>query len=174
MRLRKLKEEFPQVEIEQRAFLLVPHAGSRPVFTEYHLAHRQAAAERTGLPFALPTPGTPYPRSSWPAQRAAAWVKQHHPDSFEAFDEAIFQAFFEHNRDIADSQVLTEISGLAELGMASKEEIAQQHKESTSLGINSIPSVIIGEQIISGAVDYEVYKTAFLGLNADGLSPRGQ
>jgi predicted DsbA family dithiol-disulfide isomerase len=152
------------VKVEHRAFLLVLREGSRPVFTEYHLAHRQAAAERTGLPIALPTLGAPYPLSSWPAQRAAAWVRQHSPESFEAFDEAVFRAFFQYNRDIADLKVLAEVSGLAELGMVPEVEIAHQHELAVSLGISSIPCVLIGEQVISGAADYEAYKTAVLSL----------
>lgn len=160
MRLRKLKAEFPALEIHHRAFLLVPREGSRPVFTDYHLAHRQAAAERTGLPFALPRVGDPYPLSSWPAQRAALWIRKYHPERFDEFDEALFRAFFERNRDIANTEVLSEISGLPELGMATEEEVADEHGEAIDLGIHSIPSVVIGNRVVAGAVEYEVYRAA--------------
>lgn len=160
MRLRKLKKEFSALEIEHRAFLLVSQEGSRPVFTDYHAAHRRAAAERTGLPFAPPPLGAPYPRSSWPAQRAAAWVRATHPERFEQLDEALFRAFFVDNLDIARPEILAEISGLPDLGMVPEEQVAREHEQALRRGIQSIPTVIIGEQVISGAVEYEVYRQA--------------
>lgn len=160
--LRKLRKELPDLTVVHRAYLLVPREGSRPVFTDYQLSHRRAAAARTGLPYSLPAKGAPYPLSSWPSQMTAAWIRQYHPHLFDTFDEAVFQAFFQHNRDIADTRVLTEVSGLPELGLASKEVIAEEHEEAIRAGISGIPSVIIDDQLFSGAFEYEVYRAALL------------
>lgn len=118
--------------------------------------HRRRAKELTGLPFSLPEVGSPYPKSSWPALQAAAWMRTHHPDRFEAFDEALFCAFFKDCRDISDPVVLKELAGL-ELGYAPKEEIAREHRTALELGIHSIPSVIMGQELLSGALPYEDY-----------------
>lgn len=137
--------------------MLVPEEGSRPAFAEYHLMHRRRAAELTGLPFGLPEVGSPYPKSSWNALQAAAWMRTHHPERFEAFDEALFRAFFQECRDISDPAVLAELAG-SELGYAPREEIAREHRTAMELGIHSIPSVIIGRELLSGALPYEEYE----------------
>ena len=162
MRLRTLREEFPDLEVDHRAFVLVPQEGSRPSFTEYHLSHRRAAAQMTSLPFGLPKVGDPYPRSSWPALQAAGWVRLHRPEEFEAFDSALFRAFFEQNLDISELSVLTQVSGIADLGMMPREEIAAEHEQALRLGIRSIPSVVFGPEVISGAREYVAYSQAHI------------
>jgi predicted DsbA family dithiol-disulfide isomerase len=95
--------------------VLVEEERSDRTFTEYHLAHRKRARELTGLPFDLPPVGAPYPSSSLPALEAAMWVRQRHPEQFDAFDLALFEAFFQRTEDISDSSVLGRI--VSENGM---------------------------------------------------------
>jgi predicted DsbA family dithiol-disulfide isomerase len=83
-------------------------------------------------------------------------MRTHHPDRFEAFDEALFRAFFQECRDISDRAVLAELAG-GEVGYAEREEVAAEHRSAVELGIHSIPSVVIGREVISGAVAYEEY-----------------
>lgn len=157
MRLRKLREEHPGLELEHRAFILVAE-GSRSHFTEYHLSHRKRAGELTGLPFSLPAVGHPYPHSSWPAQQAALWVQQHRPEALDDFNEAIFRAFFVDDLDISDLSVLKRASGMDDLELAARQEVQAQYLEAVSSGIRSIPSVIFGGRVLSGAVEYDIYK----------------
>lgn len=144
--------------MRHRAFVLVPVEGGRPAFADYHLQHRRRAADLTGLPFALPEVGSPYPRSSWNALQAAAWMRTHHPERFEAFDEALFRAFFEECRDLSDPAVLAALAG-GELGYAPREEVEADHQSALDLGIHSIPSVVVGDEVLSGAVAYEEYRS---------------
>ncbi len=170
MRLRQLRDEFgPQIEIEYRAFLLRPEDEDRQ-FTAYHLQHRRAARQMTGLPFDLPAVGTQYPRSSFPAHEAAHWVRQHHPAQFDAYDLALFAAFFEHTRDISDPVVLADVAREVEIDPAGLDEALQTraHRDAvwaeyvTALdtGVQAIPTALIGGQAIAGAVPYEEYAQA--------------
>lgn len=151
-------------------------------FTEYSLRHRRAARELTGLPFDLPPAGAPYPRSSLPALEAAAWVKRHHPEQFEAYDLALYQAFFQRSLNISDPGVLGSLA--AGLGLDGtpleralktgecREAVWADYREALRVGVHSIPSVKIGSRWISGAVPYQEYlqaarqSTGFVGSPA--------
>src|SRR4051794_20438602 len=96
-------------ELVHRSFVLVEE-GAYPVFTEYHLAHRRRARELTGLPYDLPPVGTPYPRSSLPSQEAVKWAQTRHPEQFDAFDLALYEAFFRETKDISNPAVLFQVA----------------------------------------------------------------
>jgi predicted DsbA family dithiol-disulfide isomerase len=157
------------VRLEHRAFLLRPGERER-TFTSYHLGHRQAARDLSGLPFDLPPVGTRYPISSWPALEAAEWVKRRHREQFDEFDLAIYDAFFRETRDIGDPAVLGDLAerlGLRrealERSLAAREyreAVWEENEEALRLGISSIPTVIIGDAHISGAVPYQQYLAA--------------
>lgn len=168
------------VELVHRAFVLLGEDQDRH-FTEYYLRHRRAARELTGLPFDLPRVGDPYPPSSLPALEAAEWVRHHHPERFDAFDLALYEAFFRETRNIGSPEVLVRIAeeagvpadGLPEAlrmhGM--RDEVWAGYREALDCGVQSIPTVIIGRHTISGAVPYAEYAAAAretLSLQSDG------
>ncbi len=170
MRLRQLVRELDaSVEWVHRAFILLPEERERQ-FTEYYLRHRRAARELTGLPYDLPPVGAPYPRSSLPALEAAEWVKRHAPESFAAFDLALYEAFFAETRDIGDPEVLVELAGRtgaptaglreALRSRACGEAVRAEYRGALELGVQAIPTVIIGGELISGAVPYAEYLAA--------------
>jgi predicted DsbA family dithiol-disulfide isomerase len=170
VRLRQLRDDLPvPVELVHRAFLLRPEEQERR-FSEYNLEHRRAARQLTGLPFALPPVGAPYPRSSFPALEAAAWVKRQHPDRFEAYDLAVYEAFFRDTRVISDPDVLADLAAGLDLDPTPlraalethqyREALWADYREALGLRINSIPTVLIGSTRISGAVPYEEYLRA--------------
>jgi predicted DsbA family dithiol-disulfide isomerase len=174
VRLRRLVEEFEgRIALEHRAFVLVPEDRSRE-FLPYHLQHRQAALEMTGMPYDLPAPGAGYPRSSWPSQMAAKWVRQQEPERFDAFDLALFEAFFASTEDISSPEALGNIAAsagidrqklLAALGDEElAESVFQDHRAALESGINAIPTALFGEYAISGAVPYEDYARAARAL----------
>jgi predicted DsbA family dithiol-disulfide isomerase len=154
--------------------MLRPEDQSNPTFTPYYLQHRAAARRLTGLPFDLPPVGTPYPRSSRWALEAAKWVERQYPRAFEAFDLALFEAFFGETRDISDIAVLAELAQRQGLPGAELSEALRAHafadavwadyREALEAGLTGIPTVLIGGQAISGAVAYEEYERAARGL----------
>lgn len=167
-----MEQSYPgQTEVVHKSFLLVPEPRERS-FTAYHLQHRQAAQEMTGLPFDLPAVGSPYPRSSFPAQEASQWVARHAPGAFAEFNLALFEAFFGETRDIGDPLVLADLvrrfdlSGeelLTALGEGSMQDaVFDDHVSALERGITGIPAVLIGDAVISGAVPYEQYQQALL------------
>jgi predicted DsbA family dithiol-disulfide isomerase len=182
VRLRRLRSDLPvPVEIVHRAFLLRPEEEER-TFTEYHLRHRRAARELTGLPFDLPPVGARYPGSSLPALEAAEWVRRWSPGAFEIFDIALFEAFFRETRDISDPATLGALAAGAGVDRAALERALEtrecrdavwaDHREALRLGISSIPTVLIGSAGISGAVPYEQYLEAARAAVAAGAAAR--
>lgn len=150
-----------------RNFILVADDRSDRRFSDYHLAHRQAAAvQETDAPqFHLPAAGDRYPRSSLPALEAATWVRETHPELFPVFDLALFEAFFGRTEDISDAETLARVGasvGLdpsalraALLSGTSRRTVMQEHLEASDLGIHGIPTLLIpGCAPIVGAVPY--------------------
>ncbi|MFW5939267.1 MAG: DsbA family oxidoreductase [Halolamina sp.] len=43
---------------------------------------------------------------SWAAQQAALYVREEHPEQFGAFDDALFEAYWNDHRDIGDPDVI--------------------------------------------------------------------
>lgn len=175
MRLRVIQREFGErIAIVNRHFPLVPEERPRPAFTGYHLAHRKAAAEQdVDVPrFHLPREGDPYPRSSLPALEAAAWVQEAAPEKFDAFDLALFAAFFERTEDISDALVLSPLAESVGLNALSLREVlaSRRYRErvlsdfidaTDQYGIHAIPSVVIpGGPPIVGAVPLPHYREA--------------
>jgi len=171
VRLRELRQELPvPVELVHRPFVLLPDEEKRH-FTEYYLRHRRAAAELSGLPYHLPDVGDHYPTSSWPALEAAEWVKRAYPDRFDTYDLAIYEAFFQFTRDISDPGVLTDLARSAGIPdpdrlqdslerRALRGEVAAQVSETERRGVRLIPTVLIGEEALVGAVPAADYRQA--------------
>lgn len=181
MRLRQLKARYPgQIDLKHRAFVLVPEDRAR-TFTDYYLQHRRAAAQMTALPYDLPRVGDAYPRSSLPALDAAKWVEHVHPERFEAFDLALFEAFFRDTRDISGTTELVRLAG--DLGLpgddlaealraeAFRDSVLADHRRALESGITGIPTVLIGGYAISGAVPYEEYEQVARTLLSDDAQP---
>lgn len=159
--------------MHNRNFVLVPEDRPDRTFSDYHRAHRHAAAgQGTDSPvFQIPAPGDRYPRSSLPALEAATWVREFHPESFPLFDLALFEAFFARTEDISDPAVLDRIVasvGLDPSALRSalgsgefRPVVWQEYLEATSQGIHGIPTILIpGQAPIVGAVPYGDLKRA--------------
>lgn len=165
-----MRDASPRVRLRHKAFLLRPEDNPGAQFTAYHLQHRQAARQLTGLEFDLPQVGAVYPRSSMPALEAAKWVEAEHPDQFLSFDLAVFQAFFAETRNIGDPEVLVDIAHSVGIPVAGLREaldrrtyenaVWKDHLEAMKLEVHSIPTVLIGGQVISGAVPIGEYHNA--------------
>jgi len=167
-------ERYPgRFELVDRSFVLVEE-GAHPAFTEYHLAHRRRARELTGLPYDLPPVGTPYPRSSLPSQEAAKGVQNRHPEQFDTFDRALYEAFFRETKDISDPAVLSQVAASVGLDGRELEEalarreyrslVLAEYQEALQRGVRVIPTVFFGDTPISGAVSLEEYERAARAL----------
>jgi predicted DsbA family dithiol-disulfide isomerase len=170
------------LRVRHQSFVLVAEDRSDRTFSDYHRAHRDAARRQDddAPTFQLPQVGARYPRSSLPALEAAAWVRESHPASFPAFDQALFEAFFERTEDISDPVVLARITVVVGLDPAALEEVfpsgayrrivLQEHREASDRGIRGVPAVLIaGQDPIIGAVPYAALRQAI----EDGLARTG-
>ncbi len=153
--------------IASRSFVLVPEERGDRVFTDYHRMHRRAAGEQdTDAPrFDIPPVGTRYPRSSLPALTAALWVRETHPERFEAFDLALFEAFFGRTQDLSDPDVLAAVAGSVGLegnplraalsDVRLRKRVMEEHVEAVRNGLHAIPAVLVpGCAPVVGAVPY--------------------
>ena len=150
-----------------RNFVLVTEGRGDRRFSDYHLAHRHAAAvQDADAPlFHLPPVGAHYPRSSLPALEAATWVREEHPALFPAFDLNLFEAFFGRTEDISDPEVLSRLAAPLGLDPSLLREalvsgryrgiVMQEHLEASDQGIHGIPTILVpGRAPIVGAVPY--------------------
>ncbi len=121
--------------------------------------------------FQVPALGDRYPRSSLPALEAATWAREEHPERFEAFDLALFEAFFGRTEDISDPLVLGRIGALVGLESSALSDalgtgryrpmVFEEYLEAANQGIHGIPTILIpGQAPIVGAVPYPDLKRA--------------
>jgi predicted DsbA family dithiol-disulfide isomerase len=90
---------------------------------------------------------------------------------FEAFHKAIFTAYLEDDRNIGNLDILLDVAG--EVGLdrektkafiessEAEEIITNSKNEALRLGINSVPSFIINNNLIRGAYPYDSMKELF-------------
>jgi predicted DsbA family dithiol-disulfide isomerase len=181
LRLRIIQKEFQDsIDLVEKFFPLRRGVENHAEFTEYIISHRHAASEQlktdaelTHPPaFSIPPLGAPYPRSSMPALEAAAFVQRNYPDRFNAFDLALFQAFFTRHEDISNIDFLVRLAFDYNISMETLREAleSRQFKEtvmkdfgiaSEEFGVTGIPTVILPDQFpIVGAVPTAHYREA--------------
>lgn len=179
--MRRLRNELGgRLRVEVKSFVLIAEDDPGRRFREYHRAHRRAAADQDAdAPhFAVPPVGHPYPRSSLPALEAGAWLRAVQPERFDAFDLAVFEAFFGRVRDISDPDVLAELAaGVGADGPALLEAlrtrryrptVLQEHRQALECGIQAIPAILVpGRAPIVGAVPYPDLRQALAGSLAE-------
>lgn len=161
-----------QLSFERRSFLLLPGVGERPVYDDYVISHRRAAARQAPeLGFAIPERGHPYPRSSVPAQLLAQHVQATDPERLEALEDALFRAVFVDLADIAEPDVLRRAARAAAVPEAAVDralgdrplldQAAREHEEALEHGITGIPALLVpGQPPLVGAVPAETYRAA--------------
>lgn len=124
-------------------------------------------AERLGVPLTLPTV-SPQPRSEKAFMGLQLARERGVADAYSA---AMFRAFFQDDRNIGDDRVLIQVAqsvGLDEQEMEkalrSEARRAQQRSDQAyavdTVGVTSVPSVLIGNELIAGVPDAERLKRA--------------
>ena len=89
---------------------------------------------------------------------------------FEAYNRLVFEAFFQHDKDLGDPAVLRDIA--AEAGMdadafaaaledgAYTQRVLDSHRKGEADRVNGVPLVLIGDDRIEGAQSYAVFRSA--------------
>jgi len=109
-------------------------------------------------------------RSHWynsgPAHQAAIWADQ--TGKGDAFRSAVYEAYFAHDTNIADSDVLAEIAERLQLDAGElrqvladqrfKAEVERQFEFAREVGVNAVPAYVAGRYLLVGAQPLEVYK----------------
>lgn len=102
---------------------------------------------------------------SWAAQQAAFYVREEHPDQFEAFDEALFVAYWDDYRDIGDIDVIADVA--ESVGLDSEEireaatddywadRLEEQFQEARDQGVTGVPTFAADGHAARGAVPPE-------------------
>jgi predicted DsbA family dithiol-disulfide isomerase len=99
------------------------------------------------------------------AQIASLAVERAHPDSWEAFDDAIYRALWEDGRDVGDVEVLTEIAEAVGVSAATvrdalddedlRSEIFDRFEAAANQGITGVPTFAYDDYAARGAVPPE-------------------
>ena len=102
---------------------------------------------------------------SWNAQQAALYVREERPDAFEAFDDAVFAAYWDDHRDIGDPDVLADLAAEAGLdpgavGTAAgsdewERRLEAAFREAREAGVTGVPTFAYGRHAARGAVPPE-------------------
>ncbi|QAU13339.1 DsbA family oxidoreductase [Halorubrum sp. BOL3-1] len=102
---------------------------------------------------------------SWDAQQASLYVREEHPEKWEAFDDAIFEALWTDARDIGSPDVLADLA--SDIGLHPEEirdaledeewetHLESVHQEASQIGITGVPTFVYDGQAARGAVPPE-------------------
>ncbi|WP_058364862.1 DsbA family oxidoreductase [Haloparvum sedimenti] len=102
---------------------------------------------------------------SWNTQQASLYVRETHPESWRAFDEALLDALWKDGRDIGDPDVIADVAADAGLdpeeireAVADEEwhdRLAAAFEESKRAGVTGVPTWVYDGYAASGAVPPE-------------------
>ncbi len=180
VRLHRVADEFPEIEIEWRSYLLRPAA--RPPatseleaaeqlakFRDYARSWSRPAQEPDAAEFRLWEGAASPPTHSLPAQVVAKAAARLGPGEFRALHERLMRAYFEENRDISEPAELRSL--WRELGLASEAyaapddpelvaAVGRDHNEALELGATGVPAVMrVGnDALVVGAQPLETYR----------------
>ncbi|AEN04721.1 DsbA family protein [Halolamina sp.] len=110
---------------------------------------------------------------SWDAQQAALYVREEHPEQFEAFDDGLFEAFWIEHRDIGDEEVIIDVAESVGLdGEAVREgihdeawaeKLESEFEEARQRGVTGVPTFAYENHAARGAVPPEQLKRLIEG-----------
>jgi predicted DsbA family dithiol-disulfide isomerase len=99
------------------------------------------------------------------AQVASVYVRETHPESWLAFDEAIFAALWEDGRDIGDPEVLADVAESVDLDPeeivaalddeAHRDRVFTAFEEAQRAGVTGVPTFVYDGHAARGAVPPE-------------------
>jgi predicted DsbA family dithiol-disulfide isomerase len=172
VRLHRLEELEPDVEVEWRSYLLRPRPGRQrdlERFRAYTESWRRPAAEEDAGSFRPWTSDEGPPSHSLPAQLAAKAAGRLGREPFRRFHDRLLRAYFGENRDISRAEVLEALWHELQLdpdGFARREDpallrqVLAEHEEAQRFGATGVPSVRLaeGDAVITGALPLASYR----------------
>jgi predicted DsbA family dithiol-disulfide isomerase len=170
-RIEKLQEEM-DFEVEWRSFELHPEVSAAGMGFEQYFGGKGTELVDNVLDYGKDVSLKISTRSLYNSRNSLKvneYAKRE--GKFEAFHKAIFKAYLEDDKNIADIDILLDLA--SEIGLdrektkafiesdEAEETITNSRNEALRLGINSVPSFIIGNNLIRGAYPYDSMKELF-------------
>ena len=159
---------------KRRADGRIDHAaddGKDDTYYEQARANVRRLAERYGVEMAQDLAREV---DSYDAQRVAYRVREQHPEAFDPFHRAVFDALWEEGEDIGDAAVLEALAvdaGLPEefvtetlADEATGEGLDEAFETAQRRGITGVPTFVHGEYVARGAVPPEQLKRLVEGV----------
>lgn len=172
VRLHRLADEDPGVEIVWKSYLLRPRPGrARDLerFRTYTESWQRPAAEEASGSFRSWRGDEGPPSYSLPPHLTAKAAAAVGPDAFRRLHDRMLRAYFGESRDISNGDVL--LSLWRELGLpeqafacredpALREQVFAEHEEALRCGATGVPSVRLADNdaVITGAMPLESYR----------------
>ena len=171
VRLQRLEEQEPEVEVEWRSYLLRPRPGRRrdlDRFRAYTESWRRPGAEEDAGAFRIWASEEGPPSHSVPAQVAAKAAGELGRAAFRRFHDGLLRAYFHDSRDISRAEVLEALWDEANLpsdAFSRREDpallrrVRAEHEEALRCGATGVPSVRLaeGDAVITGALPLATY-----------------
>ena len=180
LRLHRIEDEFPEIEIEWRSYLLRPAPRPKPAselgaaeqleeFRHYVQSWTRPASEPDAAEFRLWDGDTPPPSHSLPAQLVAKGAARVGRLGFRALHERLMTAYFAGNRDISDWCELRKLWSEAELAAEAfpnpddpplRAAVLADHNEALEYGATGVPAVMLvgNDALVVGAQPLETYR----------------
>jgi len=99
---------------------------------------------------------------SWNAQLVSLHVQSTHPESWEAFDRAVFDALWQAERDVGDPDVLVDLAtdagldpAVVETALADDElerQLNERFEAARARGVRGVPTFVTETDAVSGAI----------------------
>jgi len=112
---------------------------------------------------------------SWNAQQAAFYVREEQPELFDAFDDALFAAYWDDHRDIGDPDVIADVADAVGLDAeairaaatddAWADRLAEQFEAARERGVTGVPTFAADGHAARGAVPPEQLERLIEGGN---------
>jgi predicted DsbA family dithiol-disulfide isomerase len=132
-------------------------------------------AERMGVPIQLP-PVQPRSRLAFEGAEFARDAGK-----LNEYTRAVHEAFFQQGQDIGQEDMLIDTArqvGLDADGFTAAlrdhrylDRVIEQEREAQAIGINSVPSVIIGNYLVPGAVPFESLQQLVRRIREEQAAP---
>lgn len=164
---------FTVIELPFQAHPEIPPGGrAAGERSEALVARIEAEAKAAGLPLAWPA-RLPDTRM---ALAAAEWARRHAPDSFPAFQKALFAAHFALGQDLGDRAVIGRHAAAAGLDVAALHAalddgsahalVDQSEALGRRLGVQGTPAWLVAGRLIPGLYPPEQFETLLRNLAA--------
>lgn len=173
VRLERLAEERPDVQVDWRSYLLRPRPPSAPrdleAFRTYTESWRRPAAEEDGGRFRVWQGDEGPPSHSVPAHLVAKAAAAVGPEAFRRMHARLLRAYFEENRDIsadATLRALWDELGLPPEAFARREDpallraVLAEHEEALRFGATGVPALRAADNdtVVTGALPMATYR----------------